>query len=1217
MVPTDAGIGDYRIVATTSDKSIQGQFKVAEFRRAEMKVAVHTNKTEYITGQKLEVRVNADYLFGAPASGLEMRWSLRRNWGSYDSKRFPQARFTDYSYHSWYDERANYSEFVDEDTVTLDSNGSFAMTRRLKDPGNRGRTENLIISATVDDESGQSVSARRTVHVHPADFHVGLIPRGYLKEKDQMFTYEVVAISPADKAVEGVEATVSMVQDYWYSVKRKGPGGRIYWDYKREEIKKDNVCNGRTDANGRLTCQYTPEKGGSIRLRVQAKDNKGRKVRASTWFWVVGDPNYYGGRSNQSNQVSLMTEAPEVEAGTTTRVALTSPFKKGLALVTVEREDILWQKVMEIGSNGVVDLDIPPSWAPNVYVSATVVRGRISPEGSLKADPERDKPAYAVGYLNLKVKPTRNILKVDVAADKRKYEPGDEVTATVAVVDHAGAPVSAEVNLFAVDEGVLMLTAYKTPDLIPALFKSRPYAVLAMDTRMHVLGQRKYITPVIKGEEDGGGGGDEEDNELREDFNPVAVWVGSLETDSTGKASHSFEIPDTLTTYRLMAVAVTTEDRFGSGDTEFIVQKTLMMRQAMSRFARPGDRLNAGVVVNQLSGKGQQVEVELLEIDERLFTVRGERKLKVKVGAKETVAFRFDLEANDVEGESEIIFAARMGGKRDKVKLILPVKRLQARESIGVAGVLEKGKLTHTLTLPEMTRAQRFEINLSNLPVASLEERMRELVGYPYGCLEQRASKIMPLIAIRELSEKLNFTSVPTDKIKGWVEEFIGLVPKYRCSDDGYDYYPGCGGGSQPYLTAYAMEALLTARHFGYKVPDDLLGRPASYLEKKLAKIDRQDKARMTGALRVLAQLNRSTPGFENALYDARGDLPLFAKADLARAIYTRTKKKDERVTALLADFDRFAVKGNGTMKFRATDRDRYWWAWDSDLRSTAVVLRTLLEVEPTDARVPLVIKGLVDLDGAQSYHATQGVTQTLLALAEAVEVLKAEGRRPKATVEVNDAALFEAAEIKGKMESKKLSGKELGKGPFNVTIANSGDGPLYFGGFLQYAYPATARLPAKSNGFRIEREYTDRDGKPVGKQVKVGDYVMVNLRIWVDEDGRMVIVDDPLPAGLEPVDTTLATADTEIAKVMEGKSGSDWGWWRSRYRELRDDRCEWHFRRLWRSYNAKHPLKLRYLTKATTPGTYYAPGTTVERMYQPEIRGRSAGRELIVKAKK
>src|SRR5690606_3250328 len=178
-------------------------------------------------------------------------------------------------------------------------------------------TENLVVSATVEDESGQSVSARRTVRVHPADVHVGIIPHGYLMEKDHPFTFEVVAVTPTDELAANVPVDVTMRQDYWTSIKRQGPGGRVYWDYKREEIVKGGVCTGKTDATGKLTCQYTPDKGGSIRLRAEGKDKKGRKTASSTWFWVTGDPDYYGGRSGQDNQVSVISEAAELESGTT------------------------------------------------------------------------------------------------------------------------------------------------------------------------------------------------------------------------------------------------------------------------------------------------------------------------------------------------------------------------------------------------------------------------------------------------------------------------------------------------------------------------------------------------------------------------------------------------------------------------------------------------------------------------------------------------------------------------------------------------------------------------------------------------------------------------------------------------------------------------------------------------------------------------------------
>ncbi|MEL6760393.1 MAG: hypothetical protein AAFP04_08295, partial [Myxococcota bacterium] len=253
------------------------------------------------------------------------------------------------------------------------------------------------------------------------------------------------------------------------------------------------------------------------------------------------------------------------------------------------------------------------------------------------------------------------------------------------------------------------------------------------------------------------------------------------------------------------------------------------------------------------------------------------------------------------------------------------------------------------------------------------------------------------------------------------------------------------------------------------------------------------------------------------------------------------------------------------------------------------------------------------ELDNETTFYATQGLTQTLIGLAEAAEVLKNEGRKPSLTVSFSGEELVQSKSIGQAIERISVPGERIeGTGPFELAVANDGAGPLYFGGFFSYAYPADARLPARASGFKLRRRYLDRSGNPMGGEVRVGDYVMVELKLEVDENGSMVVIDDPLPAGLEPVDTTLETSNTEMARVMESAAGRDRSWWQSRYRELRDDRVEWHFRRVWKT-SPEYPITLRYLSRATTAGSYYAPGTRAERMYQPHIRGRAQGRELKV----
>ena len=316
---------------------------------------------------------------------------------------------------------------------------------------------------------------------------------------------------------------------------------------------------------------------------------------------------------------------------------------------------------------------------------------------------------------------------------------------------------------------------------------------------------------------------------------------------------------------------------------------------------------------------------------------------------------------------------------------------------------------------------------------------------------------------------------------------------------------------------------------------------------------------------------------------------------------------KDPAVKTLLAEIGAKGRQGASGLTYDAEDPVSHWQAWESPQRNTAVVLHTLAEVTPTDGRIPLLVKGLVDLDAANPWYVTSDTTQTLLALADALPLMN---RNAKLSAGVSAAGRKLGDETFGAaVKSWSLPGDGL-SGAIPLAIANSGEGPLFFGAFLKYAWPAEARLPPAANGFVMSREYLGRDGKPLTLaagdgstpllKLKVGDLVRVRIRVKADEGGRLVVFEDPLPAGLEAVDANLATSDAALLSQMEeGESH----WWEDYHRELRDDRVEWHFEQIGRG-----EFVLTYVARATTAGTFYAPGSHGERMYQPQVNGRSAG---------
>ena len=233
---------------------------------------------------------------------------------------------------------------------------------------------------------------------------------------------------------------------------------------------------------------------------------------------------------------------------------------------------------------------------PNVFVSVLLVKGRT--EGfSEKDSSDPGKPAFRLGYCELKVEDTTKRLDVAVSTDKEEYRPASKAKVDVAVKDIQGRPDQAEVTLWAVDYGVLSLTAYKTPSILESVWIDKALQVMNEDSRQKVI-SRRVITP--KGADEGGGGGAEAGpgTPVRKDFRVLAFWLGSLPTDAKGHATAEVTLPEALTTYRVMAVVQDKASRFGWGQREIRINKPVLLRAAFPRFLALGDKAYFGSVVN-------------------------------------------------------------------------------------------------------------------------------------------------------------------------------------------------------------------------------------------------------------------------------------------------------------------------------------------------------------------------------------------------------------------------------------------------------------------------------------------------------------------------------------------------------------------------------------------------------------------------------------------
>jgi len=808
-----------------------------------------------------------------------------------------------------------------------------------------------------------------------------------------------------------------------------------------------------------------------------------------------------------------------------------------------------------------------------------------------------------------------------VAGGRPEYRPGEEAEVTVTVAG-VGGPRRAGVTVWAVDAGVLELTGYRTPDPMDVFYARRGLGVTTSESRSRLIGRRSYGT---KADAAGGGGGREgEEDQVRRDFRALAVWQGDVVTDGSGRATIRFRLPDSLTTYRIMAVAVAGHEEFGAGQTEILVSKRLGIEPALPRFLRPGDRARVGVVVRNRTGADAEVEVKAVPDPDgpvRLWGA-GTRVVQVPSGASREVGFGLEAHA---PGVAEFTFSAETVGRppeRDAFEANLPVLPILPVETTAAFFEVE-GSATQQVAVPRgvFPTVGGLELRIASSVLVGARPAIQWLADYPHACAEQVASQVLGLTAAGRLGAGFAPETVAGKPMAEWLDGAVSRLTACQRPDGGFAFWPG-GQWSSPALSAHVVWALSAAAEAGAKVPERVQARAAEYLSRQL----RENPAGTDGAGwldQVLAAfaLSRTGPGepaFLQVLFDGRRPAgPVWGRAVLARTMLA-ANRNDPRAATLLQEV-RNSVQREGRTAHLSEPVPAWGWrTWWGAGRGTAATLLAELAADQSGALVVPLAREVLDRLTRDSGRTTQEAAWLLQSLAAAgdAEAARDGARRVETRLAGRRVLTTQFAAGERREEGVDITMAELQhqaartpEKPLPLEVRVSGQGNVYGSALLRVA-PSDPDRPGRSLGMEVQRRLLDQSGEP-RTAVGAGGELTLEVTLRLSARRRFVAVVVPLPAGIEPVDANLATTARRLREETQD-SADDNGWhWRPGFDhvELRDDRVL-----LYATVLEPGEHTFRVPCRATTSGTFSMAPARAEEMYAPEVFGTTSPGTLEVR---
>ena len=1232
-------LGFYTVrAASSSGAEITGEFRIADFKPPNFKVELSLDAPSKgngivnqdlqsfspdlrpvetaiaLTNEVVKASVQSNYLFGAPVQGGEAQYFVTR-------------RQTEFSPQGWEGYHFGQRWFWPERAPEVASE-VLQTTQKLNETG-QGTLDVTVdktlpypmlyqVDAQVADVSNLSVADSQSFVALPSDRLIGL-KTDFVANAGKDFPVQVIVTDPAGQLLSD-RVQVELQEMKYSNITRVVEGSRVAQDQVEYTTVDTQTANVRGEA---ATLKLTPPKSGAYRLRATL--NGDTATATDVQVWATGPEAAFWGDRYSNERLELKLDKPSYRVGETATVLLQSPFPEAELYFAVIRHDTLYQTVTKVsGSAPQIQFTVTPDMLPNAAVEAVLVR---QGKPLAQTEPGTLNGLVRVGfgpfstitddkYLNVEIAPTAGAEAANAAA------PGSEQTLNLTLKDATGNPTQGQLTVMVVNEAVLQLSGYRPPDLVKTVFAEQPIATRWSDNRPDVVLQ-PMASPLQKGWGYGGGlSSGAANTRTRTDFKPIAYYNGAVMTDTNGNATVKFTLPDDLTTWRVMAVAIAGDPQqgngssatwaFGQGDTTFVTSKPVVTNPILPQFARPGDRFQVGVAVTNNTGSNGKVAIQGTVTQPLQFdNSNGQQETTSTTG---TSGYRFPVKVAQA-GAATVEFTTQLNGATDAFKVPLEVKAQTVMEQVIEAGsTTDQAKVALSVDQKVVNDSGGLDLTLASTLVPQLTAPAQQTLDpemLPF--LEPTASQLSLVANLQSLGKTYQQTFSGFD-LKQRADQAIAQLQTLRKPDGGFATYPE-GKQSDPFVTPYGAIAIAQARTaFGDAIVNPtMVDGLRTYLTKLLANPGQYDfcnnplcknQVRLE-TLIALAALGDTRTEYLPDLYAQRKDFDPLQQMKLARYLAQFPDWQTE-ATAIAAEFQESTTETGRSARVNLPEN----WRWHaSPVTTQAEALQLAIAQKTRPDTINKLAQGLLAQRRNGTWQTTYDNAQALAALV-AYSQLQPTPPNFTATAKLAGKTLA-STQFQGyrkPSETVNIPMTDLPRGQNDLTLAKSGNGTLHY--LAAYRYRLSGDQPGQLQGLRVTRTIRPANEekalyttglyvlKPL--QLPVGQVYDIGLEIITDHPVDHVVITDPLPAGFESVDESFQTT----TRYFKAKGDS----WQVGYQTLHKDRVVAFGDKL-------NPgvYTLHYLVRSVTPGTFVYPGAEAHLQYAPEEFGRSAATTLTI----